>query len=438
MSDNLPEAVIAEILYKLPTKCLLKCTSVCKSWYFVIKSCNFISTHLIKTLSSNKTPQFLIHNRCFLPEPEVEYSPEAEVPYFSECEFQYSLHFDNKEFKQYMPLHFPFKQFRVAGSCNGLVCLVCGTHSGSVNELSQLILWNPSIGKFLNLPKPNFMHDYSKNYYGFDDGLFGFGFDSRTHDYRVLRIMTSQTTSNIAPEIKAELYSLNADCWEDITQITPKYYWIEDELSVPAFVNGALHFFVIPQIEGNNSAKSLIVAFDVKDKVFREIVLPECLSIQHASYLSYLSLKVYKKSSIAIVCTDLNNQQYQSIWLMKEYGVIGSWVKLAMVGGIPRVLGFRDDGEILVQFSHGPIVSSQNVETELIKNLVTLSGCPAYHAVYAHSYLESLALLDRGNVLCKVNEDTRFPTDTTGQSEVKQAKTCNCVLQDLESMGHSF
>lgn len=44
--QNLPEDVIIEILLRLPVNSLLKFKSVCRNWYSLIKSPNFIRKHM--------------------------------------------------------------------------------------------------------------------------------------------------------------------------------------------------------------------------------------------------------------------------------------------------------------------------------------------------------------------------------------------------------
>ncbi|CAK7327603.1 unnamed protein product [Dovyalis caffra] len=126
MSDFLPEELIQEILYKLPIKSLVQCTRLCKSWNSLIKSRNFISKHLHRTISSTDHQSLFLLRLCS-----------------KQREEQYSLRFDDQDFNEHMQLHFPFKScesyYRIIGSCNGLICLanIFKTHTIS------FILWNP-------------------------------------------------------------------------------------------------------------------------------------------------------------------------------------------------------------------------------------------------------------------------------------------------------
>lgn len=171
MSDYPPEEVwIHNILSTLPIKTLLRCTSVCKSWYSLITSPSFISTHLNR--NKQQDPPLLLLSHC-------SEHPRKE---------HFSIHHDNPTVDDYAELDFPFHSvnwyFRIVGSCNGVVCLSdddrCYVHT--------IILWNPSIRKSFNLPRPSvvfqthgpFMHS------------IGFGFDSINHDCKWLGLPMSK------------------------------------------------------------------------------------------------------------------------------------------------------------------------------------------------------------------------------------------------------
>ncbi|KAL7185300.1 hypothetical protein ACSBR2_027266 [Camellia fascicularis] len=110
MSDYPPEEVwIHNILSTLPIKTLLRCTSVCKSWYSLITSPSFISTHLNR--NKQQDPPLLLLSHC-------SEHPRKE---------HFSIHHDNPTLDDYAELDFPFHSvnwyFRIVGSCNGVVCL---------------------------------------------------------------------------------------------------------------------------------------------------------------------------------------------------------------------------------------------------------------------------------------------------------------------------
>ncbi|OMP03554.1 hypothetical protein COLO4_10347 [Corchorus olitorius] len=134
------------------SRSLVRCTAVCKSWNSLIKSLTFISTHLQKSISYNNSidTHLLLFGLC--------------TPGSKYCLEHYSLRFNSEDFDKYKQLHFPSNKFRgsrcfrIAGSYNGLVCLVVDSSSLVVDSsyVENFILWNPIIKKAIRLPKPNF------------------------------------------------------------------------------------------------------------------------------------------------------------------------------------------------------------------------------------------------------------------------------------------
>ncbi|KDP38923.1 hypothetical protein JCGZ_00680 [Jatropha curcas] len=274
MSDYLPEGVIIQILQKLPVKSLIRCISVCKLWYSLIKNPNFISTQIANTswinTENNPNPVLLLHFHAG----------------------EYSLVFDNQELED-ITLHFPSKSgsrfFRAVGYSNGLLCISI-RHTrcdyGSDNYNDEFILWNPSIRKSFALPQPNFTFLTSCHYC---NDYVGFGFDSNSNDYKVCR------------------------------------------MKIAAYANNALHWIVgYREFDGGvfRNPYVFILVFDMKDEVLGEILLPNCL----ATHIAFgWSVKVFGDSSIAVTHHEFNSY-VTPVWVMKEYGVWESWMNLLKPG----------------------------------------------------------------------------------------------------------
>lgn len=71
----------------------------------------------------------------------------------------------------------------MVGTCNGLVCLADDLMCYAFN----LVIWNPSVRKYVSLPNP---------LGGYNIGSFGLGYDSVTNDYKVLRLATQLDLNN--------------------------------------------------------------------------------------------------------------------------------------------------------------------------------------------------------------------------------------------------
>lgn len=367
MSDYLSEDLIQEILYKLPIKSLLRCTSLCKSWNSLIKSPTFIFKHLQHTISSTDRQNLFLLRLCS-----------------REREEQYSLRLDNQDFNEHMQLHFPFKSsesyFHVIGSSNGLICLANIFRSLIVS----FILWNPLIHKYM-IVKPRILGPV----YSF----VGFGYDSRANDYKLIRMVSFQKSkfrSENFPEIA--LYSLNEGSWRGIPQTGPLRYDTDQRVS-SAFVNGVVHWIAY-RADQHEGVSNVVLGFDMSDEIFLEIALPSCLANVRPSCMS---LMVYKESSISVCQASFLSSVQFHIWVMKEYGVVESWTKLVLTlaaqgEGVPRALGIRKE-ELLMEKKRGWIVSG-DLESQLVRDL-RIWGEPS--RTFIGSYLESLVLLDKSN-----------------------------------------
>ncbi|XP_050207871.1 F-box/kelch-repeat protein At3g06240-like [Mercurialis annua] len=266
----------------------------------------------------------------------------------------------------------------LVGSSNGLVCL----YRISLKHFiyNEFIIWNPSIRKSVRIPESNFCLPLSSL-----QKLFGFGFDSRTNDYKLL-------VFSIHAINDAVLYSLNSNTWKKVTNFAYKQRKTENWVNYPAFVDGRFYWFMEAE------KKNMVLVFDLRNEMFGEISLPEDLEDLEDARDTYLKIKAFGESSIAVIHKILRDGFYESdIWVMKEYNS-GAWMKLATVGnrsvGSSEVMEFRDNGEVLVGFYTGGLnVASYNLKNGRIKNLIALRSVYGFH--YAYRHVESLALLDK-------------------------------------------
>ncbi|GMI79439.1 hypothetical protein like AT3G23880 [Hibiscus trionum] len=333
MNDYMPVEVIAEILKRLPVKSVGKCRSVCKTWNTLISHSSFISTHLQASLSNN-TPLLLLKS-------------------WGNSQ-DYVLHYDNDRLDRFKQLQFPpvgvVPDSIVIGSCNGLICF----HFWPGNK-SSFILWNPSIQKYVILSRPSISNDVVFS--------IGFGFDSRTSDYKLLMVGVGKDDSWVEPY----LFSLNENCWKRVAAIPPNYTFHGG--SVPS-VNGALHW-IGHQERNNGRFSNTILWFDFSAEEFFELGLPESLIGVHPMYLSTMK---YGESSIAVRKRDpanheLLNLDLDELWVMKEYGVVESWTKVLKL--------------------------TSNIDRKLFPNAFVGGIVTRTLILLKDSYVESLALLDK-------------------------------------------
>ncbi|KAF2293509.1 hypothetical protein GH714_002342 [Hevea brasiliensis] len=226
MSDRLSQKLLTEILSRLPVKSLLKCRCVSKSWYSLITNPSFIAHHLEKTAPRNSG--LLI----------FRYSTTAELDTESD-NVRYFLYSDEGFPENPVEeLDCPFKGVKrfvnIVGSCNGVFCL--SDNVGGINTY-RAALWNPSVRKIVKIhfPKVNYT---SKG--PFIHSL-GFGFDSTTDDYKLVRVVylkDSTLNYNEFPPL-VEIYSLRSRGWRKVDN---NLKYVMREGSTSAFLNGACHW----------------------------------------------------------------------------------------------------------------------------------------------------------------------------------------------------
>ncbi|XP_059663695.1 F-box protein CPR1-like [Cornus florida] len=226
MSDYfvfLPGDMLVDILTRLPAETLVRCTSVCKSWYSLITNPSFITKHLNRS-KNNHLLLFRSHTD----------------PYVGDDKEHYSLRYDDVRFLEYAELDLPLKSicshyFRIIGSTNGLICL----SDDQFRYVNDLFLWNPSIRKVFPLPPVRVTFQS----HGPFVANIGFGFDSITDDYKVIRIVHFENDYHQPPEI--DIFSLSTALGATSViwrfQISTSMSWL------PRLFSRGLHTGLLPQ-----------------------------------------------------------------------------------------------------------------------------------------------------------------------------------------------
>ncbi|KAH7835981.1 hypothetical protein Vadar_031670 [Vaccinium darrowii] len=291
----------------------------------------------------------LEHSKLFIDTGEEDntFDEHLEIPFPLKCRLRYQYHF-------------------LMGYVKGLFCIF---------EHDNYFLWNPSIRKSISLPKPGI----TENKHGSFEDYLGFGFDSRTNDYKVVRVVSlcRTKTSEVVEVPLVEVY--------EIMQRLEHTGWPFTCLE------GAIHFTI--QHRGNWSA-TLICSFDLSDEVFKTMSLPNGLPDGDFTTTVF-------KGLLSLLCHAFSDQAHNfcTIWIMKEYGVVDSWykyVKVDLTGGLMRVIGLRNNGHILLEGGKpGPWdreLSSYDPWNKEIKKL-GINGVTGHFHV--DTYEENLILLNK-------------------------------------------
>ncbi|XWS52817.1 hypothetical protein CRYUN_Cryun11dG0104700 [Craigia yunnanensis] len=355
---QLPEPVLMDILLKLPVKSLTRFRCVCKRWCS-FQTSQFITKHHQNNLKNNNLN--LLLKRC-------HGNTHDDIHYFSALSTEKGQNFLVKE-----NIHLPFFQNCwyapvVSGPCNGLLCL---------HDAGKVALWNPSTREFKILPRSS-LHLYLPNIESTSFGCLGFGFDSITDDYKVVRFVTNYFDENGEEGLlgdwihQVELYSLKSDSWKEIS--VPEVHPYGSPL-FNNYINGIFYW----QAAGDSDY--LILSFDMANEKFSTLPLPK-FGGSLAQY--YLQLLDFNGSLGAIVYPREGTEKSFDLWVMN-----GSWTRqfsIESVSGVERPLGFWKNGELFLEGSNDELFLFDPT-TRKLENL----GIHAYHnTMQLIAYVENL------------------------------------------------
>ncbi|GJR82496.1 F-box/kelch-repeat protein-like protein [Tanacetum coccineum] len=262
--------VVEDILSRLLVKDLLRCKSVCKSWYSLISSPSFVKIHC-KFMRNKK---------------DINTRRIAMLPYYESSR---------------RPKWDSYHTWNMGGSSNGLVCIF-------TRDVNRIIVTNPLTGEFRELAQPPDLPGRHVPYWR----CMGFGYDSSTDNYKAVTAICNGDITLV------HVLSLKSNIWKLFGQTN---YWPGPDTPGILF-NGALHWFMFdatyPLYE-----KVLIVSFDLAKEEFREIPQPD-----DTRYVwNYCSTLGIIEGSLCIFIKKRNhvNNPPCSIWVMKNYNGKPSW-----------------------------------------------------------------------------------------------------------------
>ncbi|KAK8523198.1 hypothetical protein V6N13_113152 [Hibiscus sabdariffa] len=369
--SDIPEVLVFEILHRLPVKSLTRFKCVCKPWSSSFQTPLFITKHHNHHLRRN--------NLNLLLKRSLENRRPYDTYFFSQLSTDKGHNFSVKQ-----TVHLPFfenflSRPEVHGPCNGILCLSDFT--------DKVALWNPSTREFKILPQSSIQCPPFASYIPYyniyiDFGCSGFGYDSQTDDYKVVRFVTIHfggydEVYNGYVEFdrneKVELYSLRSDSWKEISHPGVTAH---GPLLINNYINGFYYWLAVGHYEYEIS----ILSFDMVTENFSILPLP--LPTTSGTY--YLALLDFNGLLGALLPQGEGTEKSFDIWVMN-----GSWTKqftIDSVPGVERALGFWKNGELFLESSDHELVLFDPSTREL-KNL----GIHAYMGTMRISaYVENL------------------------------------------------
>ncbi|KAL7086864.1 hypothetical protein ACP275_13G028800 [Erythranthe tilingii] len=368
MSDYFPADLLSEILVKLPVKTLIRFTGVSKSWRSIITSAAFIASHL----SNNSKNQTLLITR---------HGKHSKLDQFSLLKVSENGNFGiNSSSEIEIPFEFQIEYSRIVGSCDGLVCLSNDMFFRNPS-ISSIIIWNPSVRNHIVLPNPTINPIESHNV------VLGFG-GFASHVYKVVRLVYGRKIDDVGclsvpPQV--EIFSLTTRSWRRLIGEVDVTLWALKSTHCRAFVNGVVHWLAYEPFDENESRRCSILAFDIGDEVFNEVMLPDELAKDASANLGIFVIE----DSLGIVNS---NMESWDVWMMKEYCMKEPWTKLYTIDlceGMEKIVAFSKRGEVLVALWNLGLVV-YNPETKETKD-PGIYGDP--YSLFVDNYVESLVLV---------------------------------------------
>lgn len=293
----LPFELNTEILLRIPVKYLSRYKCVSKSWRSFISRSQFAKAHLAAASDNDECEH---HKLLFTILP-----PNASL---KECSLRSALSEATTEvFEVNYLMKRPRKSVWVVGYCRGLVCY-------AIQE-KHLFLLNPSTGKSNKLPDLNVK---------LKNGcflLYGFGYDERNDDYKVVVIFCVFSSASVH-ETEVMVYSLNTNYWRRIQDFKGGIP-LDDS---GKYVNGKLHWAAsvsYASAGGGSSYEWKIVGLDLADESYEEINGPD--SGENTNDWTFGVVN----GCLCVLYNYLGTRA--DLWVMKEYGSQESWTKMVSI-----------------------------------------------------------------------------------------------------------
>ncbi|GLT40793.1 hypothetical protein SLA2020_149000 [Shorea laevis] len=359
--------LIVDIFTRLPVESLVQFICLSKLWSQVIVSSQFFLDHLHHVNQTNK--KFLLQIKC---------KRSLQLLLISDVEIlNLSLH--------------GWSLFKIVGSCNGLLLFLYDCHS--------LFVLNPSIKRLKFLPDPPLQNFYLGSQCDVD---VGFGYDSSTNDFKVVRILSESISKRLT---QVQVYSQIKNSLKVVNNST---YPIGSccLLGNHSLVyNGAFYCFV--NKTKDNNVQNLILLFDFIKESFKEIALPDCFGEEEEGFYKVLRGMGESKGKISFL-VDCNSEEYFNkgiarfeIWMMPENSAWNKQLTTEVglqLGPCQGLLWMEMNDQVVLLITMGKGMCrhliSYDLKTVTIGDIRELQNSIPLHAF---TYTLSLALLGEEN-----------------------------------------
>ncbi|KAF9618222.1 hypothetical protein IFM89_000857 [Coptis chinensis] len=181
--------------------------------------------------------------------------------------------------------------------------------------------------------------------------VWPFGYNTISKDYLVVRIFCPEAC------MEAQVYSLAKNSWRIIQ---PVDYRITAGKCNGIFFNNAFHWIGTPSTteeSGSDLASNFVIAFDTMTDEFRAVVQ---LHPDVAEDSCCIQLEVFD-GCLCLLCNfDYEDFVKFEVWVMKDYGLRKSWVKLYTVTGFDHPYGITNTGNFITHKLYSGLYDPQD------------------------------------------------------------------------------
>jgi F-box interacting protein len=362
---GLPEDLLMEILSRLPVKSLMRCKCVSKSWYALVTNPSFISKHLKISHNLNRGAAILRLGGGL---------DQLRLSTLSNETLEVSGDVDLSQW-----FHDEVSMVSMFGPCNGILCL-SGTlwnMRDGYSDYDRLVLWNPATRESKMVPPFPRQQDL--------DFLthIGFGFDPKTNDYKVVRIMNF-----LFQHCEVQVYHLSTNSWRVLdSSPNPSYFIHPPRFS--SYLNGVYYWWARVHEDGY-MGRQFLFSFDMSNEVFQEVLPPP---FEGHNCIDQDIAVINETVTLILPCNfDIELNVWTEIWVLNECGVETTWTKILTIRQIPvflDLLQLREDG-LVVLIDADQCLVLYDPRTQEARNLQIYEARSAQLV----SYTESLVLLN--------------------------------------------
>ncbi|KAF3450486.1 hypothetical protein FNV43_RR06569 [Rhamnella rubrinervis] len=314
--EHMHDEMLNDIMLKLPLKTVARWKCVCKSWYSLLNSSDFIIQYL--QLSNNKIRRNINDHDLILKfETENDY-----IDMISILSHETLGVLDTQKLSTYTQQ----KYNQIQGCRNSVVCI-----TSDRQYTLKVLLWNPKTRQVKVVPKNSYCRGPSIMPHSYDT-LFGFGFDDKNNDYKVVIFggYPSSSHSN-GFYYDVEVYSLKLDRWRLVRcNFKDRFLKVNTRRVVSTCTDGMCSWPV------RHQRREAILSFDMS----MEIIILTPLPSRKKRY-SAKELLISRNGPAGFVgIVDLNGHvaffdhvgvNFYNIWWLGEIGVEDSWTKLFII-----------------------------------------------------------------------------------------------------------